>query len=175
MTAQPGKKLLFMGGEFGQGREWNHDSSLDWHLLDIDYHAGVRRAVAQLSVHPGYVLTDGFRVQGLASPSVAVVKGDLAVACVAAASVLAKVTRDRLMVELHEDFPEYAFDEHKGYSTPVHSARLKEFGPCVEHRWSYANVVAAAKLHGMRPPRTVISKPGLFDAFEQDVGNNAEL
>src|SRR5690606_15893787 len=49
MTAQPGKKLLFMGGEFGQGREWNHDSSLDWHLLDIDYHAGVRRAVAQLS------------------------------------------------------------------------------------------------------------------------------
>ena len=49
MTAQPGKKLLFMGGEFGQGREWNHDSSLDWHLLDIDYHAGVRRAVAQLN------------------------------------------------------------------------------------------------------------------------------
>ncbi len=136
---------------------------------------GMRRAVAQLSVHPGYVLTDGFRVQGLASPSVAVVKGDLAVACVAAASVLAKVTRDRLMVELHEDFPEYAFDEHKGYSTPVHSARLKEFGPCVEHRWSYANVVSAAKLHGMRSPRTVISKPGLFDAFEQDVGNNAEL
>jgi ribonuclease HII len=147
--------------------------ALGIHVANLE---GMRRAVAQLNPHPGYVLTDGFRVQGLASPSVAVVKGDLVAACVAAASVLAKVTRDRLMVgELHVDFPDYGFDEHKGYCTPVHSARLTRFGPCVEHRWSYTNVVAAARRHGMRSPRTVTSKPGLFDASDGDVVDNEAL
>ncbi|MGW3469225.1 ribonuclease HII [Saccharopolyspora sp. NPDC000995] len=147
--------------------------ALGIHVANLE---GMRRAVAQLAPHPGYVLTDGFRVSGLATPSVAVVKGDLVAACVAAASVLAKVTRDRLMIaQLHVDFPDYGFDEHKGYSTPVHSARLTRFGPCTEHRWSYANVVAAAQRHGMRSPRTVTSKPGLFDASEGDVVDNEAL
>ncbi|GAA0518856.1 ribonuclease HII [Saccharopolyspora subtropica] len=147
--------------------------ALGIHVANLE---GMRRAVAQLTPHPGYVLTDGFRVQGLATPSVAVVKGDLVAACVAAASVLAKVTRDRLMTEqLHVSFPDYGFDEHKGYCTPLHSARLNRFGPCVEHRWSYANVVAAARRHGMRSPRAVTSKPGLFDAAEGDVVDNEEL
>ncbi|MEV5537622.1 ribonuclease HII [Saccharopolyspora shandongensis] len=147
--------------------------ALGIHVANLE---GMRRAVAQLNPHPGYVLTDGFRVSGLATPSVAVVKGDLVAACVAAASVLAKVTRDRMMTaQLHAEFPDYGFDVHKGYSTPVHSARLKQFGPCVEHRWSYANVVAAAQRHGMRSPRTVTSKPGLFDASDRDVVDNEAL
>ncbi|WP_233576241.1 ribonuclease HII [Saccharopolyspora rhizosphaerae] len=147
--------------------------ALGIHVANLE---GMRRSVAQLTEHPGYVLTDGFKVQGLATPSVAVVKGDLVAACVAAASVLAKVTRDRLMAgELHEQFPGYAFDEHKGYCTPLHTARLTEHGPCVEHRWSYANVVAAATRHGMRSPRAVTSKPGLFDASTEDVVDNEAL
>ncbi|GAA2779827.1 ribonuclease HII [Saccharopolyspora taberi] len=142
------------------------------HVANLE---GMRRAVAQLAVHPGYVLTDGFRVPGLGTPSVAVVKGDLVAACVAAASVLAKVTRDRIMTELHDEFPMYGFADHKGYCTADHTERLEQHGPCEQHRWCYANVVAAARLHGMRSPRAVSSKPGLFDAFEGDVVDNEQL
>lgn len=139
------------------------------HVANLE---GMRRAVARMDVHPGYVLTDGFRVQGFGAPSVAVLKGDLVAACVAAASVLAKVTRDRIMRDLHERFPVYGFDEHKGYCTADHSARLREHGPSVEHRWCYSNVATAARLHGMRSPRAVTSKPGLFDASDDDVVDN---
>jgi ribonuclease HII len=143
------------------------------HVANVE---ALRRAVAKLGVAPAYVLTDGFPVDGLGVPGLAVWKGDRVAACVAAASVLAKVTRDRLMAgEMHVDFPDYGFDEHKGYCTPVHSARLTRFGPCVEHRWSYANVAAAAQRHGMRSPRTVTSKPGLFDASDGDVVDNEAL
>lgn len=145
--------------------------ALGIHVANVE---GMRRAVARLAVRPGYVLTDGFRVPGLETPSVAVLKGDLVAACVSAASVLAKVTRDRIMADLHERLSGYGFDEHKGYSTPAHSARLRELGPTVEHRWSYSNVVSAAELHGMRSPRTVTSKPGLFDASEGDVVDNGQ-
>jgi ribonuclease HII len=122
------------------------------HVANIE---GMRRAIARLATHPGYILVDGFRVAGLTAPSMPVVKGDQAVACVAAASVLAKVTRDRIMVDLHQDLPQYGFDEHKGYCTPEHAAALDDHGPTVEHRWSYVNVVAAAVRHGMTPPRKV--------------------
>jgi ribonuclease HII len=122
------------------------------HVMNLE---GMRRAVARLTTHPGYVLSDGFRVAGLTAPSMPVVKGDQAAACVAAASVLAKVTRDRIMVELHERYPRYGFDVHKGYCTPEHTATLDEYGPCIEHRWSYVNVVAAAARHGMPRPRRV--------------------
>lgn len=116
---------------------------------------GMRRAVAWLKVQPGYVLTDGFRVSGFTAPSMAVIKGDLAVACIAAASVLAKVTRDRIMGELHEELPVYGFDEHKGYITGRHHAALGEHGPSAVHRWSYSNVASAGLKHGLRPPRRV--------------------
>lgn len=122
------------------------------HVANIE---GMRRAVAQLTTHPGYVLVDGFRVAGLTAPSMPVVKGDQAAACVAAASVLAKVTRDRIMVELHGEYPKYGFDEHKGYCTPDHTAALDLHGPCIEHRWSYVNVVTAGARHGMPRPRRV--------------------
>jgi ribonuclease HII len=122
------------------------------HVCNIE---GMRRSIAQLHTHPGYVLTDGFRVPGLTAPSIPVIKGDQAVACVAAASILAKVTRDRIMADLHEEFPQYGFDEHKGYCTGAHSETLAAHGPSRAHRWSYVNVTAAGITHGMRPPHPV--------------------
>jgi ribonuclease HII len=103
----------------------------------------MRRALARLAITPAYVLTDGFPVPGLDVPGLAVWKGDRVAACIAAASVVAKVTRDRIMVGLHDRFPHYAFDEHKGYVTPEHQAALREHGPCAEHRFSYVNVRGA--------------------------------
>ncbi len=101
---------------------------------------GMRLAVARLAVRPGYVLTDGFRVPGMPVPSLGVVKGDRTAACVAAAGVVAKVTRDRLMEELDGRHPRYGFSGHKGYGTRAHSAALERWGPCEAHRLSYANV-----------------------------------
>jgi ribonuclease HII len=103
---------------------------------------GMRRALAALEPCPDYVLTDGFGVSGLGAPGLAMWKGDRVAACIAAASVLAKVTRDRIMVEMDETYPGYGFAEHKGYSTDEHSAALAEHGPCPEHRFSYVNVAA---------------------------------
>lgn len=105
--------------------------------------AALRRAMARLEVRPGYVLTDGFPVDGLGTPGLAVWKGDRVAASIAAASVVAKVTRDRMMLELHEQYPHYDFATHKGYNTPDHQAALREHGPCPEHRFTYVNVRAA--------------------------------
>ncbi|MDX6224637.1 MAG: ribonuclease [Frankiales bacterium] len=107
---------------------------------------GMRRALAALATKPSYVLTDGFPIAGLGTSGLAVWKGDRVAACIAAASVVAKVTRDRMMCELHETYPHYGFHEHKGYVTPEHSAALDEHGPCPEHRFSYVNV--QRRLHG---------------------------
>jgi ribonuclease HII len=107
------------------------------HVANIE---GMRRAVAGLPLRPGYVLSDGFRVPGLAVPSLPVIGGDAAAACIAAASVLAKVSRDRLMVEMDSRYPGYGFALHKGYSTAFHTAALAERGPCSEHRFSFINV-----------------------------------
>jgi len=115
--------------------------------------AAMRRALASLTVGPEYVLTDGFPLDGLGVPGLAVWKGDQVAACVAAASVLAKVTRDRIMVELDGRFPAYGFADHKGYVTPEHNAALSEHGPCAEHRFSYINVANASGRHG-QPPRS---------------------
>ncbi|QKV81249.1 ribonuclease HII [Amycolatopsis sp. Hca4] len=117
---------------------------------------GMRRAAAALRVQPGYILTDGFRVSGLTAPNAAVIKGDRSVACIAAASVLAKVTRDRIMAGYHDDLPHYGFDVHKGYSTSDHLAALREHGPSDVHRWSYTNVATVALKHGLRPARPVL-------------------
>jgi ribonuclease HII len=130
--------------------------------------AAMRRALASLTTAPEYVLTDGFPVDGLGVPGLAVWKGDRVAACVAAASVLAKVTRDRIMVDLDGTFPGYGFAVHKGYITDEHSAALVRHGPCAEHRFSYVNV-AAVSGRGNRPPRArrpaVIEAPAsLFDA-----------
>ncbi|WIX78785.1 ribonuclease HII [Amycolatopsis carbonis] len=117
---------------------------------------GMRRAVAALRDHPGYVLTDGFPVPGIPAPNVAVIKGDRSVASIAAASVLAKVTRDRIMAGLHDELPHYGFDVHKGYSTTDHLRALTEHGPSPAHRWSYTNVATVALAHGLTPPHPVV-------------------
>src|SRR3954467_10215256 len=117
------------------------------HVTNIE---ALRRAVWTLDPGPDYVLTDGFPVSGLATPTLAVWKGDRVAACVAAASVLAKVTRDRIMLELHERWPEYDFAGHKGYITDVHSAALERHGPCPEHRMRFVNVARARDAHAGR-------------------------
>ncbi len=118
------------------------------HVMNIE---GMRRAVSGLAVAPQYILLDGFRVPGLPAPSLPVIGGDAQAACIAAASVLAKVTRDRIMVAMDAALPGYDFAVHKGYSTPAHSAALRRLGPCEQHRLSYANVSAAATLRHRCP------------------------
>ncbi|MFW6776247.1 ribonuclease HII [Nocardioides sp. CPCC 205120] len=128
---------------------------LGMHVANVQ---ALRRAVARLGVRPSYVLSDGFPVDGLPAPGLAVWKGDRVAACVAAASVLAKVTRDRLMLGMHERWPEYRFDVHKGYITDLHTERLETHGPSPVHRMRFVNVRRAAGLEpslgspGAAPP-----------------------
>src|SRR6476661_4870474 len=110
---------------------------LGMHVANV---AALRRALARLEVRPSYVLTDGFPVDGLGVPGLAVWKGDRVSACIAAASVLAKVTRDRLMVAEHDRWPAYDFLTHKGYITPTHTAALEQHGPTPIHRRCFVNV-----------------------------------
>src|SRR5688500_14685375 len=107
------------------------------HVANVE---ALRRAVALLDERPSYVLTDGFPVDGLEVPGLAVWKGDRVAACIAAASVIAKVTRDRIMAEMHDRYPVYDFATHKGYITSMHSAALEEHGPCEIHRRRFVNV-----------------------------------
>jgi ribonuclease HII len=109
------------------------------HAANLD---GMRRAVQGLDVEPAYVLTDGYAIEGLGVPNLAVWKGDQVVVSISAASVIAKVTRDRIMREMDNEFPLYEFAGHKGYITAAHTNALNEHGPCAEHRTSFANVAA---------------------------------
>ncbi|MBL8308297.1 MAG: ribonuclease HII [Rubrivivax sp.] len=103
----------------------------------------MQRAVEALRLPPHRVVVDGNRVPRLKVPVAAVVKGDAKVAAISAASILAKVQRDRLCQELHERHPGYGFAGHKGYPTAEHLEALQRLGPCPEHRRSYAPVRAA--------------------------------
>lgn len=119
--------------------------SLGLHVCNIE---GMRRAHAGLRALPGYVLTDGFPVAGFGVPALAVWKGDQVAASVAAASIVAKVTRDRMMLELDERYPQYGFCRHKGYGTDEHLRALAEFGPCAEHRRSFRCVPEPGQVEG---------------------------
>jgi ribonuclease HII len=143
------------------------------HVANIE---GMRRAVAGLSLRPGYVLSDGFRVPGLPVPSLPVIGGDAAAACIAAASVLAKVSRDRLMVAMDADHPGYGFAEHKGYSTAAHSVALAALGPCPEHRFSFINVRRVATGSGGRVrPVTMRAGTARGGAGQWDVAQRARV
>ena len=134
------------------------------HVANVE---GMRRAVAGLATVPGYVLTDGFAVRGFGTPALAVPKGDQVAACVAAASVLAKVTRDRIMVALDAEFPQYGFAEHKGYCTPVHDEAMLAHGPSRVHRYSFVNVRAARD--GIRPPAVLLDEESMDeDSMDED-------
>lgn len=103
-------------------------------------HLAMRRAVAALGIRPQAVLVDGNRCPDFGVPAEAIVKGDGLIPAISAASILAKVARDEEMRELHERYPAYGFDRHKGYPTTAHLAALQAHGPLAEHRRSFAPV-----------------------------------
>jgi ribonuclease HII len=107
------------------------------HAANLD---GMRRAVQGLDTAPNYVLTDGYAIEGMVTPSLAIWKGDQVAPSISAASVIAKVTRDRIMVELEERYPGYGLAKHKGYITTAHTKALETLGVTDIHRKSYANV-----------------------------------
>ena len=106
----------------------------------------MRRAVDGLRLKPTKVLVDGNRLPPLPMLAEAIVKGDAKVAAISAASILAKVHRDRWCAGVHQDFPVYGFDGHKGYGTAEHLAALNTHGPCPHHRRSFAPVAASLKV-----------------------------
>ena len=108
-------------------------------------HRAMNAALAQLSPPAAHALVDGRPVPTLATPQTAIIKGDAKSHSIAAASILAKVTRDRLMREFHEQWPEYGFAQHKGYGTAAHQAALEQHGPCPIHRRSFAPVRAVVR------------------------------
>lgn len=114
----------------------------------------MRRAVEALAMLPTIALIDGNRCPQLLVRAHAIVEGDDKVHAISAASILAKTARDAALVSLHATYPQYAFDQHKGYSTPLHLARLREHGPCPVHRRSFAPVRA-------------LLEPDLFAAWEE--------
>lgn len=116
--------------------------AMGMHVVNL---AALRRAVHRLDPGPDYVLTDGFGVDGLGAPGLAIWKGDRVAACVAAASILAKVHRDAVMADLAGSHPEYAFEVHKGYCTPLHQQRLDQHGPSPVHRMRFDNVARTVR------------------------------
>lgn len=134
------------------------DKALSWSIARADadeidelniLHAtmlAMQRAVAHLSVQPDFVLIDGNRCPNLPMPSLAVVKGDLRVAEISAASILAKVARDNEMKELDKLYPDFGFAKHKGYPTKLHFEMLAKFGPTPQHRQSFKPVKKALGL-----------------------------
>lgn len=127
-------------------------SAIAWRVISVDAAEidrinilqatlrAMQQAVEQLGIAPDHVLIDGNRCPAIDLPVTAVVKGDTRVAAISAASILAKVERDAQMQELHEIYPQYGFDQHKGYPTKAHIRALAEYGPCPEHRTSYRPV-----------------------------------
>ncbi len=110
----------------------------------------MQRAVEGLRLKPAKVLVDGNRIPKLGVLAEAIVKGDSKVPAISAASILAKVSRDRWCSDLHAQFPHYGFDQHKGYGTAQHMAALNKFGPCPEHRSSFSPVTVVLHLRKMQ-------------------------
>jgi ribonuclease HII len=110
---------------------------IDHRGLHVSNLALLRAAIRTLRVCPDFVLTDGFALRGIRLPHLSMKKGDVVTATVAAASVVAKVTRDRTMDRYHRRFPQYGFDRHRGYGTPSHRAAIARYGPSPIHRMSF--------------------------------------
>jgi ribonuclease HII len=106
----------------------------------------MRRAVEGLGIQPAAILVDGLYTPKVAMPARAIVQGDASVPAISAASILAKVARDELLLELHAAYPEYGFNRHKGYGTALHMEALLRLGPTPEHRRSFAPVRAALNI-----------------------------
>ena len=119
----------------------------------------MERALAALTVAPEYLITDAVRIKSFERPQEPLIKGDARSATVAAASIVAKVHRDRLLVELHEIEPRYGFADHKGYATPEHLAALKEHGPSPHHRSGWWRVREAQIAFGFPVEAQPIAEP----------------
>jgi ribonuclease HII len=115
------------------------DEIIEFNVLGATLRA-MTRAVEGLSVQPGLVLVDGNQPPALSIPLRTIVQGDLTVPAISAASIIAKVTRDQKMLELHAEYPVYGFDKHKGYLTKAHLDALNRYGPCPAHRITYAPI-----------------------------------
>mgnify|MGYP000232561229 FL=1 len=115
---------------------------LGLHKCNIE---GMRRAVMGLKTSAGYVLTDGYPIPGLTIPNLSVWKGDKVAISISAASILAKVYRDRIMIELDKKYPNYGLANHKGYITALHTDAIKKYGVLPIHRKSFANISAILK------------------------------
>ncbi|MEA9587812.1 ribonuclease HII [Xanthomonas sp. WHRI 10064A] len=155
------------------------DRALAWSVVLIDseeidriniYQAtmlGMRRAVEGVAHVAGFARIDGNRVpKGLPCPAEALIGGDALDRAIMAASIVAKVTRDRLMHELHAQHPEYRFDQHKGYATPVHLTALRTHGPCPQHRRSFAPVRLALEGRESRDPGPGTGDPQQLQVVE---------
>ena len=128
------------------------ETAIAWSVISIDAEEidrinilqatmlAMKQAVEQLSVEPGHVFIDGNRCPSITIPATAIIKGDARIAEISAASILAKVERDAQMLALHESYPQYGFDKHKGYPTKAHFEALAEHGPCPQHRNSFRPV-----------------------------------
>ena len=128
------------------------EAALAWSVISIDAAEidrinilqatmlAMKMAVEQLPLRPDHVFIDGNRCPAISAPATAIIKGDARVTEISAASILAKVERDAQMLVLHETYPQYGFDRHKGYPTKAHFAALAEHGPCPEHRRSFGPV-----------------------------------
>lgn len=136
--------------------ELTTDARIAWSVIVMDHDEidrlnilqatieGMRRAAARLQPPPQHALIDGRPVRPFPLPQTAIVKGDAQSLSIAAASVVAKVTRDRLMLEFDARFPQYGFARHKGYGTALHLEKLREHGPCEIHRKTFAPVARTA-------------------------------
>ena len=116
----------------------------DINILNATYKA-MNGAVSGLSITPDYVLIDGNSIKNMSLPHETVVKGDAKVACIAAASILAKVSRDRYIKEIGKQYPEYNFEKHKGYGTKEHTETILKYGPCKIHRRSFLKKILGDK------------------------------
>ena len=119
--------------------------SLGLHKCNIE---GMRRAINGLKIEPEYVLTDGYAIPGLITPNLAVWKGDQVAISISAASILAKVYRDRIMIELDKKYPGYGLAGHKGYITKSHTDAIKELGVLPIHRKSFSNIAGIINSKG---------------------------
>ena len=113
------------------------EKEIDEHNILNAVYMAMNRAADRLGVEPDICLIDGNRNSGITRNSRCVIGGDAKCACIAAASILAKVSRDRVMKKLGEEYPQYAFEKHKGYGTKLHYERIREFGPCEIHRKTF--------------------------------------
>jgi len=140
LTAAKRERLF---GEISQG---DHDvgiavieaDEIDRNGIQATNYAAMAQAAEGISPLPEFLLVDGFAIKGCAIPQKRIIKGDQLSQSIAAASIMAKVTRDRIMVELDVRYPEYGFAKHKGYGTRAHIEAIEKFGPCQVHRKSFA-------------------------------------